>query len=418
MSTTPIADVSTASAQQQTAVHKDASHTTQLLVCLPSLTGDAVEIMSTNLKSAFPEHSILISTIEVPESHESALRAGMSDNLRMVTFPSTSRGQAGWTLTASDYLGASQLALEHNAAATLVLGAEATSLSTAALQALANAVLRGEADLVLPRYKTGPHDALVSSALLYPLTHALFGATVHLPLPLDAAFSARMATRLATTARKPNSSQNDPLVWPVAEATLAALNVREIDAGQRILPHPTDTDLNSLLTEVAGSLFSDIELKASFWQRARAFVPTKPLTAASHPVNSSELLEDIHAMVEGFRNAYTNLQEIWSLVLPPQSLLGLKKVSRTPAEDFEVPADLWGRTVYDFVLAYHLRTINRGHLLGAFTPLYLAWVASHLRRSAGDDALAAFHVEETAAAFVSEKPYIVARWRWPDRFNP
>jgi len=65
-----------------------------------------------------------------------------------------------------------------------------------------------------------------------------------------------------------------------------------------------------------------------------------------------------------------------------------------------------------------LRTINRGHLLGALTPLYLAWVASHLRRSAGDAAAAALHVEETAAAFVAEKPYIVSRWRWPDRFNP
>ena len=89
-----------------------------------------------------------------------------------------------------------------------------------------------------------------------------------------------------------------------------------------------------------------------------------------------------------------------------------------PAADFAIPADLWARTVYDFLLAYHLRTINRGHLLGAFTPLYLAWVASHLRRSEGDATLAAFHAEETAAAFVAEKPYIVSRWRWPDRFNP
>ena len=40
--------------------------------------------------------------------------------------------------------------------------------------------------------------------------------------------------------------------------------------------------------------------------------------------------------------------------------------------------DLWVRIVYDFILAYRLRTLNRGHLLGALTPLYLAWVASHL----------------------------------------
>jgi len=27
------------------------------------------------------------------------------------------------------------------------------------------------------------------------------------------------------------------------------------------------------------------------------------------------------------------------------------------------------------------------------------------------------HVEAVAAAFESDKQYIVSRWRWPDRFN-
>jgi hypothetical protein len=28
------------------------------------------------------------------------------------------------------------------------------------------------------------------------------------------------------------------------------------------------------------------------------------------------------------------------------------------------------------------------------------------------------HIEALAAAFEADKPYLVARWRWPDRFNP
>jgi hypothetical protein len=80
--------------------------------------------------------------------------------------------------------------------------------------------------------------------------------------------------------------------------------------------------------------------------------------------------------------------------------------------------DLWARIVYDFALAFHLRTLNRNHLLGAMTPLYLAWVASYLRFVADDPTRAAHAIERTAAAFESEKSYIVSRWRWPDRFNP
>ncbi len=384
-----------------------------LLICLPSVTADALEIMQERIVSMLHGHALFIA------SPGAAALTQANSGVTMIDYPAPPRGDAGWALTATDYLGAAQLATEYDAAATLILGNEAVSLSTSGLQSLAEAVLTGKADLALPRYQTGPHDGLLSSALLYPLTNALFGAPAHLPLPLDAAFSARMARRLITVARKPNSAtQTEPLVWPVAEASIASFTVKEIDAGTRTLPQPADVDLNTLLAEIVGSLFSDIEVKATFWQRARAPMPARPNQEPARTATEAEELEDVRAMAESFRNAYTNLQEIWSLVLPPQSLLGLKRISRAPAEEFAIPADLWARTVYDFVLAYHLRTINRGHLLGALTPLYLAWVASHLRHSEGDAATAAFHVEETAAAFVAEKPYIVSRWRWPDRFNP
>jgi hypothetical protein len=122
-------------------------------------------------------------------------------------------------------------------------------------------------------------------------------------------------------------------------------------------------------------------------------------------------------MLDAFRLAYVNLREIWSLVLPPNTLLGLKRLSVTDAATFRMPDSLWARIVYDFLLAYRLRTINRGHLLGALIPLYLAWVAGHVNITAsgvGSDS----HLEAVAAAFEAEKPYLVARWRWPDRFNP
>lgn len=122
-------------------------------------------------------------------------------------------------------------------------------------------------------------------------------------------------------------------------------------------------------------------------------------------------------MLDAFRLAYGNLSEIWSLVLPPQTLFGLKRLSTTPAASFSMPDALWVRIIYDFILAYRLRTINRGHLLGALTPLYLAWVSSHvIRTSQGADSEAL--IAALASAFELDKPYLVSRWRWPDRFNP
>ena len=128
--------------------------------------------------------------------------------------------------------------------------------------------------------------------------------------------------------------------------------------------------------------------------------------------------EEVRSLVDGYRIAFNNLREIWSLVLPPQSLLALKKLSISPPEAFIYPPSLWARTVYDFALAFHMRTLNRGHLLGALTPLYLAWVASFLLSSESHEQAGAEVLQLTAAAFEQEKPYLVSRWRWPDRFNP
>ena len=202
----------------------------------------------------------------------------------------------------------------------------------------------------------------------------------------------------------------------MSEVSVAGYTITEVDAGARNVPQPAAQDLNTLLALVAGSLFADVEAKAAYWQRARLAPAAK---FSPHPTPASEpvTLEEAKPMIESFRLAYGNLQEIWSLVLPPQSLLGLKRLSVLPPSNFLLPDSLWARIVYDFMLAYRLRTINRGHLLGALTPLYLAWVASHLLQiGSGTDPER--HAEALAAAFEADKPYLVSRWRWPDRFNP
>ena len=55
-------------------------------------------------------------------------------------------------------------------------------------------------------------------------------------------------------------------------------------------------------------------------------------------------------------------------------------------------------------------------LLGALTPIYLGWVASYAQEIAAatvDEADA--RVERLARAYEENKPYLVSRWRWPDR---
>jgi hypothetical protein len=377
----------------------------ELMVVLAALLPEELQTVLANLTASFPAAGLTIATPD-------ALSADAWPGLHIIPVPATT---ASWTLTAADFVNAHQLAAEHGVRAVLMLGPGSGSLRPAALSDLAHAVLVTSSDLAVPRYELPPHAGLINSAILYPLTRALFASRVRFPLVVDLGLSVRMLERLAAAGQRFTAiNQGSALVWPIDEAAVAGFAISEIHVGPRTTPQPSETDINAILASVTGSLFADIDAKAAYWQRARTVPPIKGAVAAAQPATSAA---DIAPMLDAFRLAYTNLQEIWSLVLPPNTLLGLKRLSLTDAAAFRMPDNLWARIVYDFLLAYRLRTINRGHLLGALIPLYLAWVASHLNISAAgtnpED-----HVEMLAAAFEADKAYLVARWRWPDRFNP
>ncbi|MGA2046454.1 MAG: hypothetical protein ABSG96_02125 [Terracidiphilus sp.] len=376
-----------------------------LLVLLASMPQEQSETLLAHLTSTFAADSLMIASPD-------ALSADAWPGLRILPIPESN---PSWTLTAADFELAGQLATEHKAPTILMLGPGSGSLSASGLRDLANAVVDSPADLAIPCYDLPPHAGLINSAILYPLTRALFSCRARFPLAVDLGLSARMADRLAAAAQRFTTlNQGDALLWPVNEAAVGGLNTHEVPVGHRATPQPAEADINAILAAVTGSLFADIDAKAAFWQRPRYLPPPRsPFPEA--PPNSAPT--DITPMLEAFRLAYTNLQEIWSLVLPPNSLLGLKRLSVTEFSAFRMPDSLWARIVYDFLIAYRLRTINRGHLLGALIPLYLAWVASHINiTDSGTNAER--HIEALATAFEADKPYLVSRWRWPDRFNP
>ncbi len=378
-----------------------------LLVSLVPLPQEAFDTVLANLALAFPGETVLVAT---PDGSPQSASEG---SLHILPYAPTTVSAAPWILTAADYVSTFRLAKENHASTCVLLGAECQSLRPESIRALAKSALQH--DLTLAHYVLGPREGLVNSAILYPVTRALFSTRPRFPLAIDLALSLRMAERLATNAQRlATTGQNDGFLWPLSEAASSNCTIAEVDVGSRTLPQPVVPDLNTLLAEITGSLFADIDAKATFWQRARG---TQPAQAVNQSASTAQQPPDIAPMLDAFRLAYTNLHEIWSLVLPPNSLLGLKKLSVMPSETFRMPDNLWARIVYDFILAYRLRTINRGHLLGALTPLYLAWVASHLTLISNGTAPEK-HVQDLAVAFETDKPYLVSRWRWPDRFNP
>lgn len=378
--------------------------TADLLVFVTAMPVGQFKGVLENLEAAFSANNMIVAT-------RNELPADVPANLRIDLMPPSN---AFWMLQAADFATAAQCGLEHEAKAILILGPGAESLSTLALRSLADAVLNAPIDLVVPHYSLAPHAGLINSAILYPLTRAVFASSVRFPLPIDLCMTPRMAERLAATAQRISANnQGEAILWPVNEAIAAGFRMDEVDAGPRTVPQPSDTEINSVFALITGSLFADIEAKAALWQRPRR----APLMRRVAPeITYADGTADVAHMVAAFRLATANLQEIWPLVLPPNSLLMLKRCSVLEPAEFRLPDNLWARIVYDFLIAYRLRTINRGHLLGALIPLYSAWIASYINIVASGTP-AERQIEAVAAAFEADKPYLVARWRWPDRFN-
>src|ERR1700761_6455701 len=185
MSSLPMAEVS----ETHAAPRVQAASGTPTLVCLPTITADALHTLIERLVTALPYGDILIASPDAPpDSHIESPHDGQT--VRTVPYP-PQPAHAGWLLTSSDYLAAANLARELGARTTLLLGPEAASLSAEALHALCAAIIQG-ADLALPRYNVGPHEGLVNAALLYPLSRALYGVEARMPMTLDAAFSTKM----------------------------------------------------------------------------------------------------------------------------------------------------------------------------------------------------------------------------------
>jgi hypothetical protein len=176
--------------------------------------------------------------------------------------------------------------------------------------------------------------------------------------------------------------------------------------------------LSDALAQVLGSLFTEIHRTASAWQRLRASEPVPIFGMDSRHAPEHPPI-DVQPMIDSFRLGFQSLQEIWKQVLPPATLLELKKLAGQSDEAFRFVDGAWARIVYDFALAHRMRVMDSNHLLQAITPLYLGWVASYaLQVQEANEVEVEQRIEVLCRSFETQKGYFIARWRWPDRFNP
>jgi hypothetical protein len=302
----------------------------------------------------------------------------------------------------------------------VILAPNLRNVSPDSVSALCRPVLDDNFDFVAPYYTRHKFDGLVTSGIVYPLFRALYGQRIRQPMGGDFAMSGRLAAHyLAPNVWNLDKSRVGVDLWMVTEAIQRGFKIGQARVGamSRVF-RESSPDLSVALAQVLTEIF-DLTLRdVSIWQRPRGSEAVA-LLGVAQDLPLAEVALDPQRLIESFRLGYKNLQPVWSLILPPATMLVLKKMSTGQNGKFVFPDQAWVRTVFDFALGYRLRTMNRDHLLRAFAPLYLAWAASFAAEMQDARTFEAEHrVEALCLAFEAEKPYLISRWRWPDRFNP
>jgi hypothetical protein len=311
-------------------------------------------------------------------------------------------------------------AQEAGARACAVIDAGIENVEPAWIERLVVPVASGGYDYATPYYARRPDEGALTRGLVYPMFRALYGARLRQPAALEFACSAALAAHFLEqdfweTDRAAGAGVDLRLA---AAAVTGGFRICESALGVRRAVAPTTRpDLGSTVAQVVGTLFTDLEAHVEIWQRMRGSVAVPVIgEAPPPPVEASRISAD--SLAESFRLGYRELREIWTWVLPPRTIVELRRLTEASAGAFRFDDRLWAGIVYDFAIGHALRVMPRDHLLRSLTPLYSGWLAAFVREWGDAPAERIDEAgERLCLAFEQEKRYLISRWRWPERFR-
>jgi hypothetical protein len=310
-----------------------------------------------------------------------------------------------------------QAGAARGACALAIVSAERHDPDVEWLRLLVDPVLRGGYDLVCPAYRRPRTAGGINSGIVAPLLRALHGPWLHQPLGTELALSPALGRWLLDDRdwqRRPSEAGSD--AWLLLKVLGERFRVAQSWLGSWPAPRRPPEEPSQLLVRALGLLFTEMERDAGRWQRGGAGRPAATFgTPAFEPADAA--LDPVQ-LAASFAAGLRDLRPVLGLVLPPASLLALERAA-APGSPPGIPDELWARVIYDFAVGHMTRGVERRQLLASLTPLYLGWLAGLVAWSAAlDDGAFEARLDALGQAFASQRRYLVARWRWPDEFNP
>ena len=311
-----------------------------------------------------------------------------------------------------------QSAVEHDAAVVVVIAAEPHDGEVDWLDRLLSPIVSHGFDFVCPAYVRSRTEGAINTGIVSPLIRTLYGKALRQPLGTEAALSGALARKLLADEdwrKRPAEAGSD--AWLLAKVLDSGARVSQSWLGAWPRPEGEPEEASETLVRSLGLVFGEMERTGARWQRTGPSGPVPTFGEGGYAREGARL--DPARLGEAFAAGLRDLHPILGLVLAPATMLELQRAAGSKNGPGPLPDAIWARVIFDFAVAHLVRTVERRQLLRSLTPLYLGWLGGLARDAqALDDAGFEARVESVGAAFEREKRYLVARWRWPDEFNP
>jgi len=327
--------------------------------------------------------------------------------------------------------------------ALVVVDSDLRSIVPEWIELLAGPILKGGYDFVAPLYARYKYDGTITNTVTYPLTRALYGHRIRQPIGGDFGVSGDLVKHyLKLDDWTSDISKFGIDIWMTTSALTGGFAVCQTRLGAKIHdPKDPGSDLGPMFRQVVGTILRLANRYPEHWLPIRGShdIPAYGFERIIDPppleVNTLRLLSEFHA-------GSLALADTWRSMLAPDTLetvlelaseagtlgdsartrLGLGgDVASTTATTFEMadavaafhfPDDLWGRVIYDLVVAARDPKPSMEGMVAALVPIYFGRVASFIieNRSVTTDQ-AEERVERQAREFELLKPYLVSRWK-------
>ena len=301
------------------------------------------------------------------------------------------------------------------AKACVVMSPESANIEPEWLSKLLRPIYRDGFDLVTPTYRRHKLEGLLITNLLYPMTRALYGLRIREAYSLEFGFSGRLGSQFLEQNVWTDGTEGSGVEL---RFTLAAITGRyricQSFLGEKDHIERRAADLVPALRQTVGALFSALDPDFPVWSAVAGSQPVAS-TGANQEVLLTPVRVNRKRLREMFSTGVAELESVFQSILSPPTLAELQRIARTgkeKEEEFDYPAELWVRTVYEFAASYQKSVISRDHIVQALAPLFRGRMFTFLmenRDASANDV--ENNIEGLCLEFERLKPYLLQMWK-------